>query len=526
MDQQKLEATSLESPTVHRYLELAKEHETYEVRLQKALEHRERFSEKILLKVTSDYRLRMDELTSEMNSLAGDLQGETRTLEERLSKLRTEQAQYTERFEELELRHLTGELSQDEYTKNKEALEAEHPSQTDEADLLERQVQMIRDLLAEQTPEQPEKEPEPEPAVPTPPPEEPPRPVAAPPPLPATVAVGPDADTVSTAAPAQCQPAAVSVAVEVYDEELETADAGHDSWDAELAGMVDEMDESEDFDEEALLEPKSEEYEEEEYEEEDGSWDRDELMPDEWEEESFGEAEDSDSMGAPVFVPTVDPEPAPNDGLADGDLKFDVPPLKQDESWPTEESEADYAAVSDGALDDALDDFEDYSEDYLDSEVDIPEELLLDEDDDFLETEADVDEDSGLLESSEALLEDENLVGTYEDEAPADRGVVKRPRRLQPVVIFRENQADEKVFYITGDSMSIGRGPDNDIQLATDTSVSRHHSRITFEGDEYWISDLGSSNGTIVNGELITKTVLTGDDEVSIGQTVLKFKFR
>ncbi len=47
----------------------------------------------------------------------------------------------------------------------------------------------------------------------------------------------------------------------------------------------------------------------------------------------------------------------------------------------------------------------------------------------------------------------------------------------------------------------VGRTPDNAIVLANDSQVSRHHALITWDGRRLTITDLGSSNGTWINGQ-------------------------
>ena len=57
-------------------------------------------------------------------------------------------------------------------------------------------------------------------------------------------------------------------------------------------------------------------------------------------------------------------------------------------------------------------------------------------------------------------------------------------------------------FDIKGSATFVGRTPDNDIQIE-DTSVSRKHMKILRKGDKFFIEDLKSQNGTLLNGQKI-----------------------
>lgn len=69
----------------------------------------------------------------------------------------------------------------------------------------------------------------------------------------------------------------------------------------------------------------------------------------------------------------------------------------------------------------------------------------------------------------------------------------------------------------------IGTASDCDIVL-TDKKVSRKHCTIRFEGGEFQIADLDSSNGTYVNEDSIQKHDLIDNDIVKLGDIVFKFK--
>src|SRR5947209_20578586 len=74
----------------------------------------------------------------------------------------------------------------------------------------------------------------------------------------------------------------------------------------------------------------------------------------------------------------------------------------------------------------------------------------------------------------------------------------------------------ERLAKIERSVFSIGRKPDNDLQLLFDT-ISRKHAEITSEGDGYYILDKGSSSGTLVNSQQITRAKLAGGDIIFIG---------
>ncbi len=74
---------------------------------------------------------------------------------------------------------------------------------------------------------------------------------------------------------------------------------------------------------------------------------------------------------------------------------------------------------------------------------------------------------------------------------------------------------------VPGKEILIGRSNDLDMVLAEDM-VSRRHARIGFQGDEIFIEDLASTNGTFVNGEKIKRSRLREGDRVLIGTSILK----
>ncbi len=66
------------------------------------------------------------------------------------------------------------------------------------------------------------------------------------------------------------------------------------------------------------------------------------------------------------------------------------------------------------------------------------------------------------------------------------------------------------------ETLSIGRLADNAIQIE-DASVSSHHGEIAFHGGDYVLRDLGSTNGTFVNGVQVTEHTLKGGEQIRFG---------
>jgi hypothetical protein len=69
----------------------------------------------------------------------------------------------------------------------------------------------------------------------------------------------------------------------------------------------------------------------------------------------------------------------------------------------------------------------------------------------------------------------------------------------------------------------IGRQSDNDLVVA-DPGVSRHHAEVINESGTCTLRDLGSTNGTYVNGSVVHEHALRDGDRISVGSTVVEFR--
>jgi len=68
----------------------------------------------------------------------------------------------------------------------------------------------------------------------------------------------------------------------------------------------------------------------------------------------------------------------------------------------------------------------------------------------------------------------------------------------------------------------LGRGTESDVQLQ-DSEVSRRHAMLEIHIDEATVSDLGSTNGTYVNGVRVQRATIFSNQEFSLGTTTLMF---
>lgn len=73
------------------------------------------------------------------------------------------------------------------------------------------------------------------------------------------------------------------------------------------------------------------------------------------------------------------------------------------------------------------------------------------------------------------------------------------------------------------DWLVIGRGRTADLVLS-EATISRAHAAIGHEKGEFFVQDLGSTNGTGVNGRREPRTTLRDGDEVQLGKLLLQFK--
>ncbi len=82
---------------------------------------------------------------------------------------------------------------------------------------------------------------------------------------------------------------------------------------------------------------------------------------------------------------------------------------------------------------------------------------------------------------------------------------------------------DGRTYPLQMGSTVIGRGDQANLRLP-DVGISRRHARLDFDGNQVVLTDLGSTNGTMVNGQRVSAVALNPGDMIQLGTTTLTFR--
>jgi pSer/pThr/pTyr-binding forkhead associated (FHA) protein len=86
-----------------------------------------------------------------------------------------------------------------------------------------------------------------------------------------------------------------------------------------------------------------------------------------------------------------------------------------------------------------------------------------------------------------------------------------------PKLVIRSESGESISHDLVEDSYTIGRAPENSIRLE-DTSVSGRHAEIMVADQNCYLKDLGSTNGTVINGNAVTEAPLRPGDRIRFGK--------
>ncbi len=91
-------------------------------------------------------------------------------------------------------------------------------------------------------------------------------------------------------------------------------------------------------------------------------------------------------------------------------------------------------------------------------------------------------------------------------------------------LVITDPAGETQIFELSGSSVNIGRADTNELVL-NHPSVSRNHARLTLlPGDNILLNDLGSLNGTFVNGQTVREWRLNDQDRITVGMYELRFE--
>lgn len=111
------------------------------------------------------------------------------------------------------------------------------------------------------------------------------------------------------------------------------------------------------------------------------------------------------------------------------------------------------------------------------------------------------------------------LASPQYDSAQAFRNEAKP---MRPAFLF--NKMTNERFPLNQSVSKIGRDQTNNISINNDHYVSRHHAWVLQMQGAYWVEDLGSTNGTLLNGEILSeRRQINPGDRITFGKTELVF---
>jgi pSer/pThr/pTyr-binding forkhead associated (FHA) protein len=99
-------------------------------------------------------------------------------------------------------------------------------------------------------------------------------------------------------------------------------------------------------------------------------------------------------------------------------------------------------------------------------------------------------------------------------------------RKTPPLALtFAGPEGNPVTRHFRSPEIMLGRDPHCDIYLENET-VSAQHARLSYHHGQWWLEDLESRNGTMLNDEIVeTATIIVNNDEIQCGKAELKIRF-
>ena len=100
------------------------------------------------------------------------------------------------------------------------------------------------------------------------------------------------------------------------------------------------------------------------------------------------------------------------------------------------------------------------------------------------------------------------------------------PTSMTVVVHMEAGPRAPSKFVMRSPVLVLGRGEGiADVDVGDD-SASRRHAFIAHRGGKFTLNDMGSTNGTILNGQLVGKAALKSGDQIQVGTAVMRFEIK
>ena len=130
-----------------------------------------------------------------------------------------------------------------------------------------------------------------------------------------------------------------------------------------------------------------------------------------------------------------------------------------------------------------------------------------------------------VFETEERMKRGDLRIDAELSEAPGAPPPAARPAGEVggPRLLVRDGAGERSEYALDRDRMVIGRLEGSEIELK-DPGASRRHAEIRRQDAAFFVADLGSTNGTMVNDSTISEHRLTDGDRITIGRTVLEFR--
>jgi len=135
---------------------------------------------------------------------------------------------------------------------------------------------------------------------------------------------------------------------------------------------------------------------------------------------------------------------------------------------------------------------------------------------------------ANVIDDEGARLRDDKPVPASSDTVVFDRPGADAPppeSAQRAYLLVKTDGAPPVQFELGGALIGIGRASDNDV-IVDDALVSRHHCQLKLQHGAYGFADLGSRNGSFVNGHQVNEIALGPGDVIRIGSTEIEFQVR